>query len=374
MEMTLNDEQLAIRTSMRDFLAETEQNEFGITGAWKTVAELGWLGLSYPETLGGCGLTLLEETLLFEELGASLLAPAIFATNALALPALVEAGARDLVELVVAGDRRATLAWADAGASPSLSDAGRTRPSVRASGCGTTLTLNGRKEWVFADAGTDLFIVVASDDDGHFLAAVDGDARGLQLTERETIDATTPRHDLDLADTAARRLAGNEDTQRILDVVWARCMLLSSAEAVGIARRMLDLARDYACEREQFGRKIGSFQAISHKAADMYVSMALSRSAVWAAAQTAEVSPEDARLAIAATVAKAIPGAILSCEQTIQIHGGIGMTWESPIHRYYKRALTLGALDGPPARQRARIAECVLGPIGSQQERPARVN
>jgi acyl-CoA dehydrogenase len=124
---------------------------------------------------------------------------------------------------------------------------------------------------------------------------------------------------------------------------------------------MLDLSRDYASVRRQFGRPIGTFQAISHKVADAYVDLELARSLMIWAALTADSGDEDADLAVAAAAARALPVAVRACERAIQIHGGIGTTWESPLHRFYRRALWLQALDGPPAAQRARVAAGLLG-------------
>jgi acyl-CoA dehydrogenase len=119
---------------------------------------------------------------------------------------------------------------------------------------------------------------------------------------------------------------------------------------------MLELSSSYASSRVQFDRIIGTYQAVSHKVSDMYVDLELSRSLVIWAALSLDAAEPDADLAVASAAAKAIPAAVLACERAIQIHGGIGTTWESPLHLYYKRAMALAALDGPPARSRARVA------------------
>jgi len=139
-----------------------------------------------------------------------------------------------------------------------------------------------------------------------------------------------------------------------------RAFAALAAEAVGIAQKALELSVDYAKEREQFGRPIGVYQAVSHRIADMYVQTELARSlAYWAAWSVAE-GDEEASVAAAAAKAYAAEAAVVACEAAIQVHGGIGFTWEHPLQRYYKRAQWIEAFGGYPAAQRARIAAHLL--------------
>ena len=142
--------------------------------------------------------------------------------------------------------------------------------------------------------------------------------------------------------------------------VRRRLLAALALEAVGIGSKAIELAIDYVKEREQFGKKIGSYQAISHSVVDAYVAVELARSLAYWAAWTVSEDGEQADLAVAAANAQATDAAVLACEKSIQAHGGIGFTWEHPLHRYYKRALALQAAHGYPRELRAEIARSLL--------------
>jgi alkylation response protein AidB-like acyl-CoA dehydrogenase len=175
-------------------------------------------------------------------------------------------------------------------------------------------------------------------------------ARGEVLT---TIDSTRRLGRLQSDDGTA--LAGDASA------VWPRALAAIAVEAVGVGDRALELAVEYAKTREQFGRPIGVYQAISHRLADTYLELQLARSlAYWAAWCVAENDPQ-AMVAAAAAKAYAADAAVAACERSIQVHGGIGFTWEHPLHRYYKRALWLQSFAGSAAAHRAEVAEALLG-------------
>ena len=384
MDLTPTDEQRALREAARELLAArmplarltalADEPAGGEPAIWPELAELGWLGVSVPERLGGAGMGLLEETILLEESAAALLPAPLFATVALALPALLAAGAEEPVAAVAQGRLRATLAWADPDGDAALSEASAPRAQAAAVSAGDgEATVSGRKTWVPDADRVDALVVVAREAGEPVLLLVGRDEPGVAVRPLATVDATRPLAAVELEGARGRLLARGAAAAAALERVRARALTLAAAEAVGIAQRVLDLACAYAGERRQFGRPIGSYQAVGHALADVYVEVELSRSlVVWAAlaVDAAQHDRErgpgaDAELAVASAAAKAMPAAVAACERAIQVHGGIGTTWESPLHRWYKRALALAALDGPAARSRARVADLVLADGGA---------
>jgi alkylation response protein AidB-like acyl-CoA dehydrogenase len=145
-----------------------------------------------------------------------------------------------------------------------------------------------------------------------------------------------------------------------LETVRLRSLSAIALEAVGVAARCLELAASYANEREQFGRPIGAYQAVSHQVANAYTAIELARSLAYWAAWAVDMGDPQAPLAAPAAKAAAAAAAVQAAESAIQVHGGLGMTWEHPLHRLYKRARALAAFEGPPARQRALVAAALL--------------
>jgi len=267
---------------------------------WSELAELGWLGVSIPEEQGGAGLGFLEEAVLFEELGRALYSGPYFATVGLALPALGD----EQLARVAAGDER----WSAEvdGLVPDLATV----------------------DWVVTDDGA---------------ARAEGETL-------PTMDETRP----------LGRLANGDRTPLPGSLDRPRTLAALACEAVGIAQQVLELAVEYAKDRQQFGRPIGVYQAVSHKLADTYVETELARSlAYWAAWCVAE-RDEQAPVAAAAAKAFASEAAVAACERAIQVHGGIGFTWEHVLHRYYKRAEWIDAFGGHAAVQRQVVAAHLL--------------
>ena len=319
MDFTFTPEQDALREQAREFLAATPEP------TWAQLAELGWTGVSIPEENGGAGLTFVEEAVLYEELGRALYHGPFLSTFALALPALPD----DLRAEVAAGEASWTLALG---------------PLV-----------------------TDL-------DTAEHVAIVGGDGiYELEGAEREvltTTDATRPLGVVRGGD-AGRRLADST----VLPEVDARARAALAIEACGVARRALELALEYAASREQFGRRIGVYQAVSHPLADAYTQLELARSlALWAGWC---VATGDAQAAVAAAAAKAYAAdaAVGVCETAIQTLGGIGFTWEHVLHRLYKRSLGIQSLAGSGTRLRAGVAGSLLdGEQGIEDEGPVPVS
>jgi alkylation response protein AidB-like acyl-CoA dehydrogenase len=259
--------------------------------------ELGWLGVSVPEERGGGGLSFVDEAILFEEAGR-VLYPGPFLTTAVVLPALPEVD---------------ELAW-----------------SVELDGLVPHLDAVDR---VLTEDGT------AVEATGETLPTVD--------ETRPLGRLVSDRHKLDLDANA--------------EPVRLRLLAGLAAEAVGVAQKALELGVEYVSQREQFGKKIGTYQAVSHPLADTYVETELARSlAYWAAWCVAE-EDEQAPTAVAAAKSMSAETAVAACERSIQVHGGIGFTWEHVLHRYYKRAQWIDAFGGHAARQREVVAAALLG-------------
>ncbi|HUP32474.1 MAG TPA: acyl-CoA dehydrogenase family protein [Gaiellaceae bacterium] len=260
--------------------------------------ELGWLGVSVPEERGGGGLSFVEEAILFEEAGRALYSGP-FLTTAVVLPALPEVGEE---------------AW-----------------SVEVDGLVPHLDTADR---VLRE---DMTSVPA---EGETLATVD-ETRPLGRVEQ----------------VADSNYVGDFDS---FDGVRLRLLAALALEAVGVAQRALELGVAYVSEREQFGKKIGTYQAVSHPLADTYVETELARSlAYWAAWCVAE-DDEQAPTAVAAAKSFCAETAVAACERSIQVHGGIGFTWEHVLHRYYKRAQWIDAFGGHAAVHRATVAAALL--------------
>jgi alkylation response protein AidB-like acyl-CoA dehydrogenase len=258
----------------------------------------------------------------------------------------------DLLAALVDGERTAAFAVPDtAGAfDPNV--------TVTASGSGARVLLAGTARRVVDAGAADVVLVAARGDDGVGLYAVD--AADLRRTPLVTLDLTRPQADVVFADAPARLLAGPADAERVITHALQIGSALLAVEQVGAAQHMLDLSVDYAKSRLQFGRHIGSFQAVKHKLADMLVDLEHARStayhAVWALAD----GSDDPALAV--SIAQATCSAAYSriAADSIQVHGGIGFTWEHQAHLYFKRAATDAALLGSAEQHRGRIAALVL--------------
>lgn len=367
MDLTPTSEHEALREVVAAFVAETtpphrfaEIFDGGDDPAtdpsvWARLAEMGLLGLSVPEDLGGAGAGLVEETILFEELGAGLLPAPVFSTVALCLPLLVAApDAPDLVPPVVDGSRRYALA-ATGGHAPSLVGSAEdpVDPGILVAGPAEAPELSGERTWVLDAAGADGLLVPVATPAGPAVYLVDADA-ATSVTRMSAIDRTQPAFRVQFSRARARLLLAPAIASTALATVRRRTALLASAEAVGISRRMLSTTADYCSTRTQFGRPIATYQGVSHQLADTYIDVELARSLVlWAA-----LEPTDT--ATLATAVEALPAAVRASERAIQLHGGIGMTWDAVLHRYYKHALLRHALVPRPGLLRAALARTLL--------------
>jgi len=376
-EFVFTDEQAQLRNAVRRFCAENfgEQNARGVMEAdppfdpkvWARLGtELGVLGLSVPEADGGAGGTLVDQAVAVEELGAALACGPIFGTVLLAIPALVSASSgparSELLTELTDGRRTAAFAVNDrAGAFDGSA------VTVRADGSDGDWTLNGVAERVVDAAFADDVLVAAAGPDGLGLYAVDAGAGGVERTPLVTLDLTRPQATLRFSDASARLVAGPDEAPRVIEhALHVGCALLA-AEQVGASQHLLNLSVDYAKSRLQFGRPIGSFQAIKHKLADLLIMLEHARSTAYHAAWALTDGSDDAGLA--ASIAQATCSAALSriAADTIQVHGGIGFTWEHQAHLYFKRAATDAALLGTAEQHRSRVAAAVLDTASAER-------
>ena len=318
MDFAFTDEQQALQTQARSFLAErfppervaelADSDAGWDPGSWRELAELGWLGVSVAEEHGGAGLGFVEEAILLEELGRALYPGPYLSTIGLALPAL----GGDELDAVVSGEVR----W--------------------------SASLDGS---LVPDLGIVDRVVVVENGEARAVSAL-GDVL-------ETVDSTRRLGRLKPEDGTP--LSGD------ISLLRPRAHAALAAEAVGIGGRALELGVEHAKTRAQFGRPIGVYQAVSHKLADSYVEMELARSlSYWAAWCVAEDDPQ-ASVAAASAKSYAAEAAVAACERSIQVLGGIGFTWEHMLHRYYKRAQWIQAFGGSSAAHRAGVVEALLG-------------
>ncbi|MFN2545783.1 MAG: acyl-CoA dehydrogenase family protein [Actinomycetota bacterium] len=363
MNFTFNDEQEMLKSSAREFLASRYPPErvaeiadgagFDPTN-WSEVAELGWTGISLPEDAGGAGMTFLEEMVVIEELGRALYPGPFLSTVVLALPAL--AASPDLLEMVVAGKSSVTLAWAGADGSFPVSGL-----ATKATADGDAWRLSGATLFVPDLALAEQVVVVAEAPDGPGLWLVPRDGEGVTWQDLPTVDTTRRLGALSLDAAPARMLVDPSKGPEVLGSIRDRALAALALEAVGVADRALELAVEHAKTRRQFDRPIGVFQAVSHKLADAYVEVENARSLAYYAGWAVANGADEASMAAAGAKGYAAEAAIDVCEKAIQAHGGIGFTWEHPLHRYYKRALWIAAFMGWPSEQRGRVAAALVG-------------
>ncbi len=362
MDFTYSEEQEMLREGARRFLSErcpidrvreiVETDTGFDSELWDAVADQGWSAMHIPEEYGGAGFSYAETAILLHELGR-VLAPIPFLSSAiLAAEAVLTGGSEaqkaEWLPALAAGEAIGTLAVAEPGGGW---DEAAVATTAVADGDGFAIT--GTKSFVTAGHMADLLIVAARLEGEVGLFLVAGDA--VASTKLVTLDTTRTQATIELAGSAAVRLgtAGWDVVERVYDVAGAAL----AAEAVGGLERVLEMAVGYAKERKQFGRAIGSFQAVKHLCADMLVGLESARSAagyaVWALATGSE------ELAVAAPLAKSYcsEAYFKAAGDNIQIHGGIGFTWEHDAHLYFKRAKSTELLLGSPARQRLVLAD-----------------
>ncbi len=368
MALITTDEQEALRDVMRGFLqkysSETDVRTVmdGDAGyeaaAWRTAAEqIGVQGLAIPEEMGGGGYGFDELAIVMEETGRTLFPAPLLSTAVLATSTLLSVGgahAGDLLARIAGGDLIATLAVSETKLHWDPPDI----KTVAGQSSGRWL-LSGAKPYVLDGAQADVILVAARTTAGVTLFAVKSGADGLSVDPLDAMDKTRRFAAVNLDNTPAV-LLGEEGTgwDRLSDV-YDHALAALACEQAGGAQAALEMTVEYLNVRHQFGRPIGSFQAIKHRCADLLVEVESARSAAAYASGAVAAGAEDA--SVAASIAKVYCSQAFYhvAAETIQMHGGIGFTWEHPAHLYFKRAKSSEALFGWPADHRDRIATLI---------------
>jgi alkylation response protein AidB-like acyl-CoA dehydrogenase len=347
MDFEFSDEQVALRDAAAELLDgfASSHHVRAVVDAgggmdpklWAAMIEQGWPALAVPESRGGLGLGWVEVAVLLEQVGAHV-APAPFLQHAVALEVLADASAIR-IEPFLTGERIATVAFAP----------------VHARSSGDGWVLRGSTEPVVFAPSADLAIVRSDD------AVFAVDLAALDVAAEPAMDRTREVGWIRFDDTPAEHLGGAELVELLVDVG----ALAYAAELLGVGSASLDLAVEYAKQREQFGRPIGSFQAVKHRCADMLVDVEGMRSAVYYAAWC--IASDDADRSVAASTAKtwcsdAGRRVTASC---LQVHGGIGFTWESDVHLYLKRAQLDEVSFGDAVSHRTRLARLLRARVDS---------
>ncbi|MGA2209393.1 MAG: acyl-CoA dehydrogenase family protein [Acidimicrobiales bacterium] len=369
MDFTISDEHEQFATNLRRYFAERHpvsesrrlfDSPAGFEPrAWRTLAdELGAQGLAVPERYGGSGFGYEELAMVFEAAGECLASLPLLSTSGLATPVLVESGdetaQQRYLPRIAAGELVATLALSEGAAGLD-----RRTTVVTAERHGDRYELRGEARFVIDGATADLVLVPAMTDDGLSVFAVDAPDATVKATPLVTLDLTRRQADLAFDRTPATLVGPEGEAEGLLGHCLRLAVVMLASEQIGGAGRVLEMSSEYAKVRYQFGRPIGSFQAIKHKCADMLVQVETARSAAFYARRVAVRDPEE--LPVAASLAKAYcSDAYLFCTaQNIQVHGGTGFTWDNDAHLYFRRAKSTSMLLGTPTYHRLSLARQV---------------
>jgi alkylation response protein AidB-like acyl-CoA dehydrogenase len=367
MRLGITEEQQELRDSVRRFLADRaplprvrelmETSDGTDEKVWhQAAAQLGLQGIAIGAEYGGAGFSFAEQAIVLEELGAALYSGPYLASAVLAATALLassdEEARRDLLPPIATGETVATMAFTE--------DDGSWAPDairLAAAKDGNGWVLDGHKSFVLDGHSADLILAVARTDAGLSLVAVDGHAAGLRRVALPTLDQTRKLARCEFESVSGRLIGAPGDGTAVLARTLDVAAIALAAEQLGGAQRALDMAVDYAKVRQQFGRPIGSFQAIKHRCADLLLEVESLRSAVGYAA--AAVAEDSADVPVVAALVKAFASDVYFhvAAENIQIHGGIGFTWEHDAHLYFKRAKSSELFLGSGDYHRERLAE-----------------
>ncbi len=375
MDFALTTDQAVIRDTAASFLADASSParlrtvlasaEAYDRRLWSQIGrELGWCATAIPEAYGGVGLSWIELTLLMEQCGRRLVWAPFFSTAGIVAPTLLEIGnetaCQRFLPPIASGELSATVAL-----GTSTMDWRPNQLNVIARRDRTDYVLEGSYRYVPDGGSAELLLLPARLEDGGLgLFAVPAETPSMTRKVHECFDATRRTAEVSLG---GLRLPGDAliGRDRHLDEAMRRAVALAAialaAEQLGGAQQCLDMTLAYTAERKQFGRSVASFQAVKHRCAEMMVRIEACRSAVYGAARVAAVRPDTETLVLEAACAKSIASdAYFYCAQeAIQLHGGVGFTWEYDIHFYFKRAQATGHWFGTADDLRERIA-CAL--------------
>ncbi|MGH8999348.1 MAG: acyl-CoA dehydrogenase family protein [Acidimicrobiia bacterium] len=328
--------------------------------AWKQMAELGWAGISLPEEYGGAGYGMVERCLLLEEMGR-VLAPGPFHSSAVLAADLVELAATPearsrLLPRLADGSLRATVVTGGdlmSGAAP--------EGAVAATAVGDGHAVTGRGGLTFDAVTSGLLVVAARTGDGSVgLFGVETSREGVRCCPVALVDRTRKVADVEFTGAPACRLDAGASTDAAVARAGRRGAISLAAEMIGGAQRCLDMTLAYVKDRHQFGKPVGSFQAVKHRCADLALMVDVAREAVLLAAEVTDAGQEAHIPSVAAAAKMTANDAYLQATlETIQLHGGIGFTWEHDAHLFYKRALVANQTLGTTLDHRVRLAEAL---------------
>ena len=352
MNFDFSDDQKLLRDQARKFLTDKcdrstvrtvleDNSNYYSNDLWKSISEMGWTGTAIPEEYGGLGLGMLELCIIAEELGRSL-APTPFSSSIYLFAEFIKLYGNEeqktkILPLIASGEKIGTFALSETNGTPKPSNI-----STEENG----LKLTGTKSPVSDGQSADYIIVAANSDSNKdpnslSLYIIDKSQEGVEISELETIDPTRPACTVNLNAANCEILGEKGNGWNMIENIFNRAAVLFSFEQVGGAQVSLDEAKKYSLERFAFGRPIGSFQSLKHRMADMYVKIELARSNAYYGAWA--LSTDSAELPVAAAGARvsASDAFNYSSQENIQIHGGVGFTWEYDCHLFYRRSKLL---------------------------------
>jgi alkylation response protein AidB-like acyl-CoA dehydrogenase len=360
MDFTFSDDQEALRGAVRAFMTAeapkeyvrrmSEHDDAGITPeVWTKIVDLGWTGLLVPEANGGLGLGMVDAVVVQEEMGRAVFPGPYFSSAIFTTLAARALGLDEQLDALAAGTR-GTVAFDEAGHGDPLE-----RMRVRANGRGSRYKLDGAKPMVMDGHTADFALVVARTRDGIQTFLVESPGQYAQLAP--SLDITRKFARLEFADTRATLVGPSGDHSHIWRRVADDAAVLLAAELIGVSEAANAHALDYAQVREVFGKPLSKFQVTRHKAVDMLREIEIARVATHYAAWASDVDAPDREIAAAGAKAQAATAANYVTAEDIQIHGGVGYTWENDAHVYLRRAKVDDLLLGAQTWQRERVAD-----------------
>jgi alkylation response protein AidB-like acyl-CoA dehydrogenase len=368
MDFDFSEEQQELRAAFRDYVRaempttlarELWDHPDGVTAeGWSSLARLGWCGLTVPEAAGGSGLGMLELVLACEAMGTTVAPGPFWSTMALGVELVRRLGSDEqqegLLSAVAAGSARLTAAVAETAGRWQAADV-----AMVARRDGQGLQLDGEKLFVPDARSATNLLVAARLDDGIGVLVVPREAPGVTVEPMQTVDGSR-KFDVVRFDGVgvggAALLGGAAVAGEVFDAALDAARLALAAELAGIAEAALALTVEYLGVREQFGRPLATFQALQHRCADMKVEVENTKSLVYYAAWALDCGSDDARQAVAMAKAYASEACPMVVADAVQLHGGIGFTWEHDLHMYFKRAKADEVLLGDAVESREFVA------------------
>jgi len=325
---------------------------------WKLIAEQGWLALDIPEDKGGVGLTFIEQSILHEVLGYYLPIVPFLSSGVMFKNLIISANRQDLLAEIISGEKIGTVAFSEQ--STSWYDISTVKSTLKKEG--GKYILYGKKEYVLFGDSSDYYLVIAEMDKVQYLVLVDSSDEGVVCTPTASLDQTRPLASIEFRNVNISEfnilLEGEQ-----LQLVWKKMLLLMtsalSIEQVGGATACLEMSVQYAKDRIQFGRPIGSFQAIQHTCADMLLQLESAKSTAYAASRSSVADLVEFEMA--SNIARAYCSDAFNkiAGDNIQIHGGIGFTWEHAAHLYFKRAKSDSLILGSSKDARDKVGNLI---------------